>query len=44
MASSFAAWQTPDFEHGRPSGLAFDNAGNLLVCDTHYFRVLVYTP
>src|SRR5438445_3023960 len=30
-------WQTPNFEHGRPSGLAFDNAGNLLVCDTHYF-------
>ena len=37
-------WQTPDFAHGRPSGLAFDNDGNLLVCDTHYFRVLVYTP
>jgi len=37
-------WQTPEFEHGRPSGLAFDNAGNLLVCDTHYFRVLVFTP
>lgn len=37
-------WQTPDFEHGRPSGLAFDNAGNLLASDTHYFRVLVYTP
>src|SRR5262245_7226910 len=28
-------WQTPQFEHGRPSGLAFDNTGNLLVCDTH---------
>lgn len=38
------AWQTPQFEHGRPSGLSFDNAGNLLVCDTHYFRVLVYSP
>jgi DNA-binding beta-propeller fold protein YncE len=37
-------WQPPDFAHGRPSGLSFDNAGNLLVCDTHYFRVLVYTP
>jgi sugar lactone lactonase YvrE len=37
-------WQTPQFEHGRPSGLAFDNDGNLLVCDTHYFRVLVYSP
>jgi hypothetical protein len=37
-------WQTPEYEHGRPSGLAFDHAGNLLVSDTHYFRVLVYTP
>jgi sugar lactone lactonase YvrE len=37
-------WQTPEFERGRPSGLAFDNAGNLLVSDTHYFRVLRYTP
>src|SRR5581483_4428487 len=37
-------WQTPQFDRGRPSGLAFDNAGNLLVCDTHYYRVLVYTP
>jgi hypothetical protein len=37
-------WQTPEFERGRPSGLAFDNAGNLMVCDTHYFRVLVYSP
>jgi sugar lactone lactonase YvrE len=37
-------WQTPEFERGRPSGLSFDNAGNLLVSDTHYFRVLVYTP
>lgn len=37
-------WQTPDFKNGRPSGLAFNNEGNLLVCDTHYFRVLVYTP
>src|SRR5262249_49259224 len=30
-------WQTPQFEHGRPSGLAFNHDGNLLVCDTHYF-------
>ena len=37
-------WQTPEYDRGRPSGLAFDNAGNLLVCDTHYFRVLIYTP
>jgi DNA-binding beta-propeller fold protein YncE len=37
-------WQTPDFKNGRPSGLSFDNAGNVLVSDTHYYRVLVYTP
>lgn len=37
-------WQTPEFERGRPSGLSFDNAGNLLASDTHYFRILVYTP
>jgi len=37
-------WQPPQFDRGRPSGLSFDNAGNLLVCDTHYYRVLVYTP
>ncbi len=37
-------WQTPISAQGRPSGLSFDNAGNLLVSDTHYHRVLVYTP
>lgn len=38
------AWQTPTFKNGRPSGLSFNRAGNLLVADTHYYRVLVYTP
>ncbi|MDX1944128.1 MAG: NHL repeat-containing protein [Pirellulaceae bacterium] len=37
-------WQTPAFANGRPSGLAFASDGNLLVADTHYFRMLVYTP
>ncbi len=37
-------WQTPASTNGRPSGLAFDLEGNLLVADTHYFRVLVYRP
>jgi DNA-binding beta-propeller fold protein YncE len=36
-------WQPPEFTNGRPSGLAFDNEGNLLVADTHYFRTLTYT-
>jgi len=37
-------WQPPKFDTGKPSGVAFDNAGNLLVADTHNYRVLVYTP
>jgi sugar lactone lactonase YvrE len=36
-------WQPPKFDTGRPSGLSFDNAGNLLVADTHNYRILVYT-
>ena len=38
------SWQTPLFEKGKPSGLSFDNVGNLLVADTHYHRMLVYSP
>lgn len=37
-------WRTPISEQGRPTGLSFDNDGNLLVADTHYYRMLVYTP
>jgi DNA-binding beta-propeller fold protein YncE len=37
-------WSTPIHEAGRPTGMAIDNDGNLLVADTHYFRVLVYSP
>ncbi len=37
------AWQIPEFYKGRPSGLSFNNAGHLLVADTHYNRMLVYT-
>ncbi len=37
-------WHTPQIEHGKPCGLSIDQSGNLLVADTHYYRVLVYTP
>jgi sugar lactone lactonase YvrE len=37
-------WKTPESTNGRPTGLSFDREGNLLVADTHYFRMLVYTP
>jgi len=38
------SWQPPKFDTGKPSGLSLDNSGNLLVADTHNFRILVYTP
>jgi DNA-binding beta-propeller fold protein YncE len=34
----------PDFRNGRPSGLGTDNQGRLIVCDSHYHRVRVYSP
>lgn len=37
-------WRTPEHANGRPTGLSFDREGNLLVADTHYFRMLVYSP
>ncbi len=37
-------WRTPEIDNGKPCGLSFDRDGNLLVADTHYFRVLFYTP
>jgi sugar lactone lactonase YvrE len=38
------SWQTPVHDNGRPTGLGIDRDGNILVADTHYFRVLIYTP
>lgn len=38
------AWRMPQWEQGRPTGLTLDNDGNLLVADTHYFRVLTFSP
>ncbi len=37
-------WQTPDYRNGRPSGLSIDQDGNLLVSDSHYFCVRIYSP
>lgn len=37
-------WRTPEIRNGRPTGLGIARDGSLLVADTHYFRVLVYTP
>ncbi len=37
------AWRTPDFNVDGPSGLTIDRLGRLLVADTHFYRVLVYS-
>ena len=37
-------WQTPEHEKGRPTGLGIDRRGNVLVADTHYYRLLIYSP
>jgi DNA-binding beta-propeller fold protein YncE len=37
-------WRMPSWENGKPTGLSIDRAGNLLVADTHYYRVLVFDP
>jgi len=37
-------WQTPTCEKGKPTGLAIGRGGNVLVADTHYYRLLVYSP
>src|SRR5690606_31895499 len=37
-------WQTPTHDNGRPTGLGVDRDGNILVADTHYFRLLIYSP
>ncbi len=37
-------WQTPEKVQGKPTGLGMGIDGSLLVADTHYHRVLAYTP
>ena len=36
-------WRTPECHDGKPCGLTISQDGLLMVCDTHYFRVLFYT-
>lgn len=38
------SWQTPVHDAGRPTGLSIDKQGRVLVADTHYYRMLVYSP
>lgn len=37
-------WQTPDHRLGRPSGITVTADGQVLVADTHYNRILIYSP
>ena len=37
-------WTTPDYRNGRPSGLSVDHDGNLVVSDSHYHCVRLYSP
>ncbi len=37
-------WTTPDFRNGRPSGLGIDKDGRLIVCDSHYHCIRIYSP
>ncbi len=37
-------WTTPDYRIGRPSNLAIDREGNVIVSDSHYHAVRIYTP
>ncbi len=37
-------WQTPAHDKGRPTGISIDGRGNVMVADTHYFRLLIYSP
>jgi len=37
-------WDLPAFANGKPDGLCCDAEGNLLLADTHYSRLLVYSP
>lgn len=37
-------WRTPAIENGKPCGMTIDDEGNVVVADTHYYRVLFYRP
>ncbi|HEX2971750.1 MAG TPA: hypothetical protein VHP11_05425, partial [Tepidisphaeraceae bacterium] len=37
-------WRMPDWRKGKPIGLSIGPDGNVYVADTHYARVMVYSP
>lgn len=38
------SWRIPEVYSGKPVGLSISHDDLLIVCDTHYFRLLFYTP
>ncbi len=38
------AWSTPDHQFGKPTGLSVGIDGRILVADTHYYRIPIYSP
>ncbi len=38
------SWNTPLIKQGKPTGLGWSNENQLMVADTHYYRVLFYDP
>lgn len=39
-----AAWTMPESQYGKPVGISVGPDGNIYVPDTHYHRVMVYSP
>jgi DNA-binding beta-propeller fold protein YncE len=38
------SWRPPDWSNGRPSGLSIHPDGNLIVSDSHYSSIRIYSP
>jgi streptogramin lyase len=38
------SWTPPDYRNGRPSGLSIDKDDNVVVSDSHYHCVRIYSP
>ena len=38
------SWQMPESANGKPVGISVGPDGNIYIPDTHYHRVIVYTP
>lgn len=37
-------WELPEYVKGKPDGVCVDHRGNIVIADTHYSRILRYSP